>query len=124
MNTVPMKATGVCHDITFLIIRYIPPSKSAAAQVSPIEPPLRPKSIFVIDGSSPSDMPCIIESGVALLAMSTPFGRVQFDIAAGNEMSIMILAVMAGLAKFLPMPPKSCFTTIIAATLPNTACHI
>ena len=32
-------------------------------------------------------------------------------------------AVMAGFAKFFPMPPKSIFTATIAVRQPNAACH-
>ena len=36
---VPINATGAAGFIIFLIIRYIPPARSAAAQVSPRQPP-------------------------------------------------------------------------------------
>ena len=41
-----------------------------------------------------------------------------------NEMNRKILAVIAGLLKFLPIPPKSCFTTMIAKAHPMIACQI
>ena len=40
-----------------------------------------------------------------------------------NAVIIIILAVIAGLAKFCPIPPNSCFTTTMATTLPNAACQ-
>jgi len=52
------------------------------------------------------------------------FGEYQFVIDTENAKNITIRAVTAGLAKFLPKPPKSCFTSMIATALPNTACQI
>ena len=42
---------------------------------------------------------------------------------AENEMNRNIRAVIAGLLKFFPIPPKSCFTTTIANRHPRTACQ-
>ena len=50
--------------------------------------------------------------------------RGQVDIFDAKDMNRNILAVMAGLLKFLPMPPNSCLTTIMAIKHPSTACHI
>jgi hypothetical protein len=40
-----------------------------------------------------------------------------------NEMSSTMRAVMAGLAKFCPMPPNNCLTTTMATMLPKAAIH-
>ena len=79
------------------------------------------------DGS-PSVCPlAIIASGVALVvasgSISNALGTAQLVIVPENAVIRIILAVAAGLAKFCPIPPKSCFTTTIAITLPSAACQ-
>ena len=50
-------------------------------------------------------------------------GCVKFVIADANDTSITILAVIAGFAKFCPIPPKSCFTITIATNEPTMHIH-
>jgi hypothetical protein len=71
---------------------------------------------------SPSSSPLAKSaSGVAPATPSS--GKTHVVISVENARNITILAVAAGFAKFLPRPPKSIFTSIIATKLPNTACQ-
>ena len=45
-------------------------------------------------------------------------------MAPEKATSMMTRAVMAGLAKFCPMPPKNCLTTMMATKEPNMACQM
>ena len=89
-----------------------------------------PMSISTRLGSSSESSPpfVIIVRGVAAVTASAPLssherGFIHVVIAVGNETMSMILPVIAGLTKFCPIPPKSCFTTTIATTEPIAACH-
>ena len=70
----------------------------------------------------------VIKPGLAApsargVAEDTP-SRLKVVIAPLKpQMSSTTRAVMAGLAKFWPMPPKSCLTTTMAMTLPRAAIH-
>ena len=46
-------------------------------------------------------------------------GAVQVVIKTGREIERIILATIAGLAKFLPKPPKICFANMMAMALPT-----
>ena len=59
-------------------------------------------------------------SGVAL---DTASGKTHAVMLFENARNMTIRAVMAGLAKFLPMPPNSPLTATIATSAPKTACH-
>ena len=48
----------------------------------------------------------------------------QLVIGVAKPMNSVILPTMAGLAKFWPRPPKSCFTTTIAMKHPTAAIQI
>ena len=55
--------------------------------------------------------------------ISAFWGNTAAVIVPLNESSRNILAVIAGLAKFCPIPPNRHLTTIIAKTAPTAACH-
>ena len=59
----------------------------------------------------------------ASLLQSTGYANKMFPSIAGLPIPLVILAVMAGFAKFLPIPPNSPLTTTMANTLPKAACH-
>ena len=50
-------------------------------------------------------------------------GAVKFVMAEAKDTRSVIRAVMAGFAKFCPMPPKNCFTTTTATNAPITHIH-
>ena len=87
---------------------------NASAQVSPIAPPHFPKNRSILDGRVPS-APLKIANGVAEETVSI-FGNTLAVIAVLKEINRKILAVIAGLAKFCPIPPKNDFTTMMAKT--------
>ena len=89
-----------------------------------------PMSISTRLGSPSESSPpfVIMVRGVAVVTASAPLsshkrGFIHVVMAVGNETMRMILPVIAGLTKFWPIPPKSCFTTTIAMTEPIAACH-
>ena len=61
----------------------------------------------------------LLEAGDSFIRNAGTF--VRLNIACPRSMTMR--AVMAGLAKFLPMPPKSILTATMATRQPNTACH-
>ena len=102
--------------MTFLISRYAPPINNANADTSPIVPEINPRNAlvrFVL----PSEESCT--RGVAPDTPSTEKSLIS-DV---KEINRKHLAPRAGFMKFCPIPPKNCFTKIIAKTLPNTGIH-
>ena len=122
--------------------RYTPPMRIARVLTSPALPPILPRNISSALKPSAGFAPVEIEpftpaNGVALvialMSMSTacpknenrfaPLSRVMGDtklvITPVQQRSRNIRAVIAGLAKFLPMPPKSILTTTIAKNPPT-----
>ena len=106
----------------FFQIRKRPPMSSAMALTSPIDPPITPRNIIMLLGSSPPPS-ARMPSGVAPVAASAcrGFGTGQVVISVAKEMNRTILAVIAGFTIFLPMPPNSCFTTMMATKQPTMA---
>ena len=117
--------------------RYMPPSRSAAQHISPIQPPLNPKnrSANVSVGSVPA---LSEERGVAPVTPSKVFdaekrgsenaetvfaagNATHVDISPGHEVRHAARAESAGLMKFFPSPPKSIFATTMAKKAPKTA---
>ena len=81
-----------------------------------MQPPILPKNIFKMLswGIAPW---CIAARGVAVDTASAP-GATQFVISTG-QLNINALAASAGLTMFLPIPPKSCLTIMIAKKSPT-----
>ena len=92
--------------------------------VSPMEPPRAPRNIWSRVGSWPAAPSALrMARGVAAEVASAKAGTVQVVMAPEKATSIMTRAVMAGLAKFWPMPPKNCLTTTMATKEPKAACQ-
>ena len=98
----------------------------AIAEVSPMVPGILPRK------RSPKGYACPalrVMSGVAedtastVLPSAPPF-TVKSVICEEKEISRKHLAPRAGFIKFCPMPPKSCFTTMIPNTDPSTGTNI
>ena len=122
--------------------KYTPPMRIARVLTSPALPPIRPRNIskalspaagfepFAIELFTPAIGVALV---IALMSMSTacpknenrfaPLSRVMGDtklvITPVQHKSRNIRAVIAGFAKFLPMPPKSIFTMTIAKNPPT-----
>ena len=71
-------------------------------------------------------LPCIVHYFIVFY-MAEPIGNIdgktQAPTTAWKEMNIKILPVTAGLTTFLPVPPNSILTTIMAKTLPKTGAY-
>ncbi len=123
-NTVAINATGIVGSITFLTIKYMPPINRAIALVSPKEPPIKPRNISKLDGTA-SEPVAITPKGVGPVTASTIpisfLGKGQVVMGVAKDINSTILAVIAGLTKFCPIPPNSCFTITIATKQPITA---
>ena len=102
-------------------MRKSPPISRAMALTSPTEPPMNPRNISILEGSSPApsfNMP----RGVAVDVASTAIlGAGHVVISVAKDKSSTILPTIAGFATFFPMPPKSCLTMTIATKHPTTA---
>ena len=82
-----------------------------------MQPPWLPSSRVQSSGFCPA---ASCASGVA---EETASGKNQAVMVLENERNSTMRPTSAGLAKFLPMPPKSCLTATMATRQPNTACH-
>lgn len=128
-KTVPIYVSGILKEITPLATKYAPPKISAKADVSPKQPPVFPKNISKIRGSSPPDASFKMDSGVAEETTSTGInnpvvnGRVHLVIITGHEASKNALPAKAGFIKLCPVPPKNCFAIIIATNEPIRHIH-
>ena len=134
--TVSRYAAGIRAVMTFRTSRYPKPTSSSSAEVSPRHPLTLPRNRSETEqsGSCPR---CMEARGVAmetasavaelavsaaLMMMSGPFskpGAVQLVMAVG-QLNMKARAARAGLTKFLPRPPKSCLTTMMAKKSPRT----
>ena len=120
-KTVPIKQHGIIGLIIFFQMRKSPPMRSAIALTSPMEPPMKPRNICMFEGSS-APPSARTPSGVAVdVASAAILGSGHVVISVAKEMNRTILAVIAGFTIFLPIPPKSCFTTITATKQPTIA---
>ena len=102
-----------------LRIRMIAPITIAITDVSPMVPAIFPISMSMLFTPSSAAFPAsilarIVASGVA---PDTP-SYTKLVILPVKEIRRKHLAPSAGFMKFCPNPPKSCFTTRIANTLP------
>lgn len=128
--TVPMYATGMCQVITRRQMRYIPPAISSTADISPIEPAQRPRKRSRVDvpGTSPafSDASGVASAIASILPVKEKTRQSSRSKGAGKAVICPGHAkrnarpANAGLRKFFPMPPKSCFTTTMAKNAPTT----
>ena len=57
------------------------------------------------------------------VAEETASGKTQLVMLPEKARNRTTRPTMAGFAKFLPRPPKSCLTTMMATRQPKTACH-
>ena len=105
------------------------PIRMARAQVSPMTPPCTPMNRS-ISGYLPT--PPSTCRGVALEAPSTPMicrvraalgGFTKAVMRLAKPVNSTMRATRAGLAKFMPMPPNSCFISTMAMKAPTIAIH-
>ena len=84
-----------------------------------------PRNICILEGRSAMEPSARTPRGVAVdVASATYLGAGHVVISVAKEMNRMIRAVMAGFTRFLPMPPKSCLTTMMAAKSPMRSVQI
>ena len=121
--TVPMKQTGVIGEITFFQMRNSPPIKSATALTSPRDPPVNPKNKSRLEGIDPFPPSFRIPRGVGPVKASVAafLGTGHVVICVAKDTNKTTLAVIAGLNRFLPIPPNRHFTRIIATAAPTMA---
>ena len=115
--------------MTLREIKYNPPASRARAEISPSEPLTMPRARSIREASGIS--PCFrLAKGVAADTMSGAENKGIF-VRTGGQVVInrgklirKARAERAGFIKFLPMPPNSCLTTIIAKASPISTIHI
>ena len=95
--------------------------RRAIALTSPMEPPMKPRNISMFVGSS-APPSAKTPRGVAVdVASAAILGSGHVVISVAKDINSTILAVMAGLAMFLPTPPNSCLTITIPTKQPTMA---
>jgi hypothetical protein len=118
----------MCHVITFLTNRNIPPAIKANAAVSPIEPLMLPKKDAIKSGAAGAKSPPSnsIRGVAEVMASTSPRlrGAVKAMVIGFAYAAIrMARPANAGFKKLWPKPPKSCLTSTIAANDPITGIH-